>query len=283
MMKNYIKIIFAIILFLITFQIQSQEEIEMDTMYFDISELKSIPDDLGVLSVETSVSELSNSYARYVFTQKDALWMARFVTGESGVKNDANGHAVLWTMFNRFGILRHKVKSWSSFHFFLQSYSTTLQPFMKSKGAAKRVWKNYEENPDDYPIVEGEGTYKNSDIKKVQYKKHREIQEMNWTDIHINIRRMVIDILRGEISNPGIGIATEFASTRIYYKQKYGKFPTDEQWENYTIDYAKNKCKKKIKGCTWIGYKDNLYQKKNAFFIDNRFENVPMGSIQITN
>jgi len=281
-MINNSRIILALTLFLITFQIQSQEEIEMDTMYFNISDLKSIPDDLGVLVVDTSVSELSNSNARYEFAKDDALWMARFVTGESGVKNDANGHAVLWTMFNRFGILRHKVKAWDSFHNFLRSYSTTLQPILRSKGAAKRVWKNHKENPKKYPIVKGEGTYKDSDIRKVQYQKHIDLQEMNWGDVHINIRKMVIAILRGEIPNPGIGIATEFASTRIYYKQKYGSFPTDEQWEDYTIEYAKNKCKKKIKGCTWIGYKDNLYQKKNAFFIDNRFKNVPTESIKIT-
>jgi len=275
------KITIVIILFISVFQIQSQEEIEMDPMYINISDLASIPEALGVLTVDTSVSELSNSKTRYEFTKKDALWMARFVTGESGVKNDANGHAVLWTMFNRFGILRHKVKAWSSFQNFLRSYSTTLQPMLRSKGAAKRVWKNYTKDSTKYPIVKGKGNYKDSNIRKVQYQKHIDLQELNWEDIHINIRRMVIDILRGKIQNPEIGIATEFASTRIYYKQKYGKFPSDEQWEDYTVDYAKNKCKKKIKGCTWIGHKDNLYQKKNAFFIDNRFKNIPAGSIKI--
>ena len=107
------------------------------------------------------------------------------------------------------------------------------------------------------------------------------MQKKKWEDTHPAIRKMVINILRGEIPNPGIGIATEFASTRMYYKQKFRKEPSVEQWRNYTIDYAKNRCKRKMKGCTWIRDRNNLNQMKNAFFIDNRFKNVPPAAIKI--
>ncbi len=276
-MKTYIGLSLGLALFLGAAKIQTHNPtLKNATDYFS-----SIPDSLGVLIINTSVSELSNSIPTYTFSKEDALWMARFVTGESGVKNDANGHAVLWAMFNRFGILRHRVKSWGSFQKFLRQYSTTLQPMLKSKGAAERVWKNHSKNPEKYPIVVGKGFYKGTDIQKVQYQKHVDLQKMKWAEIHPNIRDMVIKMLRGEISNPGIGIATEFASTRIYYKQKHGSFPTATQWRKYTIEYAENRCKKGMKGCTWIGDRDNLNQMKNAFFIDNRFINVPADAIRI--
>lgn len=244
--------------------------------------VETIPDSLGVLALDNSFPELSKSIPNYKFTKHDARWMARFVTGESGVKNDANGHAVLWAMFNRFGILRHRVKAWKSFHNFLILYSTTLQPILRSKGAAQRVWRNHKKNPGKFPIVKGVGTYKGTNMQKVQYKKHIDLQKKKWEEIDPAIRNMVINILRGNIPNPGIGIATEFASTRVYFKQKYGHYPKSaEQWRKYTIDYAKRRCKQKMKGCTWIGDKRNLNQMKNAFFIDNRFKNVPPEAISI--
>ena len=277
-MKKTINFIITTTLFFCVTQVQAHFN-NSNHLYDDFA---SMPDSLGVLIIDTTVPELSKSHELYIFTKEDALWMARFVTGESGVKNDANGHAVLWAMFNRFGILRHKVKAWSSFGDFLQQYSTTLQPILKSKGAAKRVWKNYNKDPKAYPIKAFPGYYKGEDkVQKVQYQKHLNLRVMEWEQIHSNIREMILDIVQGNIQNPGIGIATEFASTRIYYKQRHGKFPDYEQWVQYTMDYAENRCKKGMRGCTWIGPKENLYQRKNAFFIDNRFVNVPENAIGI--
>jgi hypothetical protein len=277
-MKSAIKLIFA---FILTTNINhSYAQIAGATIGYE--DYTTIPEEVGVLIVDTSIPELSKSHEIYVFTKEDALWMARFVTGEAGVKNNANGHAVLWAMFNRFGILRHQVKSWSSFGEFLQQYSTTLQPILKSKGAAQRVWKNHYKNPEAFPIVKGSGFYKGTNIQKVQYKKHVLLQQMEWEDIHVNIRKMVLSILQGEIANPGIGMATEFAGTHIYYKQKHNTRPNEEQWRAYTIDYAENRCKKGMRGCTWIGDVEGLNQRsKNAFFIDNRFKDVPSDAIWI--
>lgn len=263
-------------------------------VYDDINQYKSetdiskgqtleIPKSFGTLTVDTSIPELSNSIPYYKFTEEDARWIARFVTGEAGVKNDANGHAVIWAMFNRFGILRNRYRKWTSFHVFLRLYSTTLQPILNSKGAAQRVWRNHNQHPDRFPIVRGEGTYKGTDIMKVQYKKHIKLQNMSWENIHPAIRRMTVNILDSKIPNPGIGIATEFASTRMYFKQKYRRFPNSKkEWTKFTINYATNRFHRKQMGCTWIGDKPNLNQMKNAFFLDNRFENVPSNAITIS-
>src|SRR5215217_4670541 len=44
----------------------------------------------------------------YVFTPEDALWIARFIVGEAGGRDDADNHAVIWAMFNRYALFTHK-------------------------------------------------------------------------------------------------------------------------------------------------------------------------------
>ena len=241
----------------------------------------NIPEINGTLKIDTSVHALKNSYPSYNFTKEDALWLARFIEGEAGHRNDKNGHAVVWAMFNRFGILRHRVSAWSTFQNFLRLYSTTLQPMLRSRGAAQRVWKKHKRNPSGHPVVVGQGTYKNSTVKKVQLKKHIDLQKKPWSRIGSDVRDLVVNILNGRIGNPGIGIATEFVSTRVFYINKYDRSPTRQEWKEYTINYAKNRCKRDIKGCTWVGEVSGIDQMKNAFFIDNRFRNVPASAVTI--
>ncbi|MFK7774339.1 MAG: hypothetical protein AB8F94_19480 [Saprospiraceae bacterium] len=269
-MKTTLQLILSTILVFHSIIVYTQSS---DRNYTDFA---SMHDSLGVLILDTTVPELSNSHELYIFTKEDALWMARFVTGEAGVKTNEDGYAVLWAMFNKFGILRHRVKKWTSFGAFLQQYSTTLQPIIKSKGAAQRLYRKYEKNPNKFPIKTFKGFYKNSEIPKLQSVKHLKLRRKKWEDIHPKIQIMVIDILLGEIKNPGVGIATEFAGTHIYYKQKHKKKPNHEEWEEYTIQLAQKK------KWTWVGEKTNLNQQtKNAFFIDNRFINVPEDAIWI--
>jgi hypothetical protein len=46
---------------------------------------------------------------RYAFTAEDALWLARFVIGEAGGRDDAGSRAVIWAIFNRYALFTHKV------------------------------------------------------------------------------------------------------------------------------------------------------------------------------
>ena len=46
---------------------------------------------------------------RYPFTTSDALWLARFVIGEAGGRDDPGSRAVIWTMFNRYAFFTHRV------------------------------------------------------------------------------------------------------------------------------------------------------------------------------
>jgi hypothetical protein len=235
---------------------------------------------LGKLMIDTSVPVLSKSYAQYQFTADDALWLARFVEGEAGGKDNADSHAVMWAMFNRFGILRHKVPSWSSFQVFLRKYSTTLQPLLNSAGAAERVWNNYRTNPEKYPVVSSEETYTGTSIKKVQYVKHIKLQHKEWAEFPSYVQNMVLKILSGQIPNPQIGIATDFASTYVFlksarHKQGISGEPTHEEWQQYTLKYARDK------KLIWIGDKPNLDQLKNAFFIQQYLKDVSPGSVKI--
>lgn len=241
-----------------------------------------IPEIKGTLRIDTSVPALRKSNPSYQFTKEDALWLARFIEGEVGRKNDKNSQAVVWAMFNRFGMLRHRVSSWSSFQKFLRLYSTTLQPMLRSRGAAQRVWKKHKRNPSRHPVEVGQGTYKNSTVKKVQLKKHIDLQKKPWNRIDPDVRDLAVGILNGKIGNPGIGIATEFASTRVFYINKYNRQPSTQEWRKYTIDYAEYRCKRDIKGCTWVGDVPGIDQMKNAFFIDNRFLDIPASAVTVS-
>ena len=230
----------------------------------------------GKLIVDTRVPALSKAKPSYTFTKEDALWLGRFVIGEAGGKNTPDNHAVIWAMFNRFGVFRHRVSSWTSFSVFIRKYSTTLQPLLNSLGAAKRVYRNHKENPRKFPIVQGTEYYKDSALLKVQYKKHIDLQQLSWNKMPAEVQDLVRDILSGRIPNPGIGIATEFASTEVYYKDKYGYPPaTEAAWIHFTNEFARKK------KWTWIGPRHNLKQRKNAFFIDNRLKDVPADAVKI--
>lgn len=229
----------------------------------------------GRLVVDTSLPVLAKCKPVYQFTQEDTLWMARLVSGEAGDKDNADGHAVLWAMFNRFGLYRHKVSGWTSFAAFLRQYSTPLQPMLKSVGAAKRVWRNHVANPNKFPVVSIDETYRGTNIKKVQYQKHIDLQNRRWEDIKAPVRTLVIRMLNGEIPNPGIGLASEFGSTRVYFNDQYGRYPSLAEWETYTRNYAARK------KWEWIGPKSNLDQLKNTFFLRKAHVGLPGEAVRI--
>ena len=101
------------------------------------------------------------------------------------------------------------------------------------------------------------------------------MQNRKWEDIKAPVRSLVLRMLKGEVPNPGIGLASEFASTKVYYKDKFGRYPSETEWETYTRNYAAGK------KWEWIGHRSNLNQMKNAFFLRLEHRGIPPEAVQI--
>jgi N-acetyl-anhydromuramyl-L-alanine amidase AmpD len=205
----------------------------------------------------------------YAFTAEDALWLARFIVGEAGGKDNLDNHAVIWAMFNRYALFTHKV--YKQFHKFIRSYSTPLQPILNSAKAAERHIK-------DPAFVKTGGFYKppNSHIPKGQLQRYLDLQKTPWNKLPSIARSLAERALKGQIPNPGIGIASEFANTFVYFKQAHKRQPNAQEWRRYTEIHARQK------NWTWIGDVPKLNQvRQNAFFVDNRVKKLPSNTVQI--
>jgi hypothetical protein len=102
------------------------------------------------------------------------------------------------------------------------------------------------------------------------------LQNRDWKDLHPLARKIALEALTGQMANPGIGLASEFASTWILYGRKVGpKNRTEEGWLEYTRNF------KRSKGGRWIGLIPNLDQKRNAFFINKRAVDLPVNAVQV--
>lgn len=229
------------------------------------SDDKGMQTDLGTLTI-TKPDKLKFSYS---FTPEDLLWTARFILGEAGGKNNLENQAVIWAMFNRYAFFTHK--KYRTFHGFIRAYSTPLQATLINWKAARRHMKN----PNFVPTGEYY-PHPHEDIPKGQLKRHLDLQKMAWDKLPLEARQLAEKAMKGLISNP-IGTASEFASTRIYFKDHYNRFPTNEEWRKFTADFpARNK-----KDWIWLGEVPGLNQKGNAFFVDKRVAGLPKDTVSI--
>jgi hypothetical protein len=205
----------------------------------------------------------------YRFSRDDALWTARFIVGEAGGRDNPENRAVLWAMFNRYAFFTHRV--YPHFHLFIRRYSTTLQPVLRSRGAARRHMHNPE-------FVKTGGTYPHSDVPRGQLRRHLELQKKPWHRLPQSARRLAEYALKGRIANPGVGNASEFANTAVYYRDRHGTRPTKEQWLGFTRNFPRIAAKR----WTWIGDVPGLKQYlHNTFFIDNRVIDLPADAVRI--
>ena len=151
----------------------------------------------------------------YRFTAEDALWTAKLVILEAGGRPNADSAAVIWAMFNRYALGRHKL--YKTFSGFIRAYSTTLQPVLNSWQAAQR----HQNNPD---FVPSGGTY-----TKGTHPRHPQgtaeaaprVSGARVGNLPAEARSLTLDSLRGSLPNPGIGAASQFVSTRILWKQAH--------------------------------------------------------------
>jgi hypothetical protein len=206
---------------------------------------------------------------RYQFTPADMVWTARFIVGEAGGQDSADNRAVIWAMFNRYGLFTHG--RFPTFHEFLRAYSTPLQPVLNSWGAARRNMHR----PD---YVRTGGTYVGrgapSGIPRGQRRRYLELQQRPWGQLPASARGLAEAALKGRVPNP-VGNASEFASTYVYYNDRHRRYPTTPQWRQFTQDFARQK------GWTWIGPVAGLNQQRNAFFIDRRSAGLPRDAVRV--
>jgi hypothetical protein len=203
----------------------------------------------------------------YAFTPEDLLWTARFIKGESGGKDDLDGHAVVWAMLNRYALFTHKY--YPTFHQFVRAYSTPLQPVLKSPGAAKRHMHKA-------TFVKTGGTYAptHPEVPKGQLQNHLVLQKAPWSSLPAGARRVAEAALTGKLVNP-IGPASEFGSTYVYFNDHNERYPNDAEWRDYTERYARKK------KWVWVGPVAGLNQKSNAFFIQARAAKLPKDAVRV--
>jgi len=116
----------------------------------------------------------------------------------------------------------------------------------------------------------------NPQIPRGQLQRHIDIQNAPWSSIKSSARTLAARALAGQLPNPGIGLASEFASTRVYYRQNHnGAEPSNEQWRAYTIAMAATK------KWRWVGDIPHLNQRKNAFFLDLRARNLSADAVKV--
>jgi hypothetical protein len=88
-------------------------------------------------------------------------------------------------------------------------------------------------------------------------------------------RRVVYMILSGQVPC-NVGNATDVADTKVFYKRKYGRWPSYAEWEEYTRNNATSR------GYEWR--KDQIpfdQFKHHALFVDPSVKKYPEGVVQI--
>ena len=206
---------------------------------------------------------------RYAFTAEDVLWTARFLVGEAGGRDDAGNHAVIWAMFNRYALFTRTV--YPSFESFIRAYSTPLQPVLNSRGAAAR-------HMNDPDFVRTGGTYPGTTVPRGQLGRFLQLQRRPWQEFPATARALALRALTGRQPNPGIGNASEFADTAVYFKDRHKRLPDEAEWRRFSTDYPRGAGKK----WTWIGDVPGLIQyRRNTFYLDDRVRGLPAGAVRL--
>ncbi len=203
----------------------------------------------------------------YRFTPDDRLWTARLIVGEAGGRNTAEDRAVIQCVVNRYAISYHR--HYSTFTKFLRAFSTTLQPVLRNWRAAKAHMHSS-------AFRRLGGTYsKNPNVPRGQLIRHIKLQRRPWNQLPKTATILATQVMAGQMPNPGIGNADNFASTYIWFRREFKRRPTDAEWRAYTIRKGRSKGR-------WIGDVVGLDQKKNAFFLSHKAQRLPPDAIKVT-
>lgn len=220
----------------------------------------------------------------YQLTGDDAAWVARLITGESGGRNDQDSAAVIWAVLNRFALFTHRGSYWmtkagykgyATLADFVQAYSTTLQPVLKSVGAAKRAIELARKNPAKFQYVRTGGVYSGTSIPRGQLKHHLDrIQQLRWSRLPQGTRDIVLAAFSGRLQSP-VGLASEFANTATYFRDAHKRRPSEAEWRQFTLAHARKK------NWTWVDTPSLKQYQSNVFFVDNRAKDLPPDTVKI--
>ena len=241
-----------------------EEDESLDRKRFE-SEIQASPLPAGHFGTLV-IAEPSRRFS-YVFMRDDVLWTARFLVGEAGGKNNLENQAVVWAMFNRYAFFTRKY--YKTFHNFIRAYSTPLQPVLRSWGASRRHM-----NKPDFVRTGGFHKPPHSDIPKGQLRSFLNLQKRPWEKLPEAARALALSALTGRVPNP-IGNASEFGSTYVYFRDRHRRNPTDQEWREFTVAYARSK------KWQWIGPVNGLNQKKNAFFVQPRVAALSRDTVRV--
>ncbi|MFF4049902.1 hypothetical protein ACFYZ5_24905 [Streptomyces chartreusis] len=205
----------------------------------------------------------------YRFTPDDLLWTARFLVGETGGhRNEVEQAAVVWAMLNRYGLLTRA--RYPSFHAFLRAYSTPLQPVLRSWRATRRASRN-----GDFIAIGGVfGPPAPPGVQMGQRQRYLELQRLPWERLPAAARSIAVRALTGALANP-VGNATEFGSTRVYFHDRYGRYPSQAEWQQFTERFAAGR------NWTWLGPVPGLNQLGNTFFVQNRLASLAPRAVRV--
>jgi hypothetical protein len=170
-------------------------------------------------------------------------------------------------MLNRYALFTHK--HYPTFHQFLRAYSTPLQPVLKSWGAARRHM-----HKDSFVRTGGTYAPKHPEIPRGQLQHHLDLQKTPWSRLPQGARIVAEAALKGQLRNP-IGLASEFGSTYVYFHDRHGRYPSDEEWRKFTEAYARTK------KWVWAGPIPGLNQKRNALFIQAVLAKLPRDTVRV--
>lgn len=102
----------------------------------------------------------------------------------------------------------------------------------------------------------------------------KRLRTMPWEQLRPSSRRMAVRGLTGQLPNP-VGNATDFANPYIYFKRRFGRRPSYDEWVGYIEEYTKPYLE-------WIGPVEGLKQYRvNTFYVNKRIRGVPEGVVQV--
>ena len=219
---------------------------------------------LGTLTRRVPGREFS-----YRFIPDDLVWTAKLLVHEAGGRDDPDNAGPYCGPCST-GMRCSPTKSTRRSPPSCERTRPRCSRSCSTRAAARHVHRPPTE------FVRHGGTYKGTTIPRGQLKRHLDIQRAPWQSVKASARALAaVRALAGGVPNPGIGLASEFASTRIYFKQRHGRDPNIEEWRQYTTDLASKK------RWRWIGDIPGLDQMKNAFFVDLRAAGLPVDAVGV--